>query len=289
MLDPRAGARLDRARRTGQGAGARRRTSARASRTLRWRTRTRPRSRASPRSRSARRSSSRTAWAGRSACSPPTSTSTGSTASCCRTRASARAAPPTWSARDHRFVNKILATGAYAGEIHSRGIDSAVARQSGQGLYTNYRGVPVIGVYRWLPEREAALVVEMTQEQAFAPARRLALEIGAIGVGVVLSDEHRHLLRLAAHRAADPRDHRDRDGRHRGRPHARGAGDVARRDRHARRGVQRHDRSAARHPRGPRAARGRSHARSSPCRTPSSRRCTRRRSASCTGSTSTTC
>ena len=88
--------------------------------------------------------------------------------------------------RDHRFVNKILATGAYAGEIHSRGIDSAVARQSGQGLYSDYHGVPVIGVYRWVPEREAALVVEMTQDQAFAPARRLALEIGAIGVGVVL-------------------------------------------------------------------------------------------------------
>ncbi len=88
--------------------------------------------------------------------------------------------------RDHRFVNKILATGAYAGAIHSRGIDRAVARQSGQGLYTDYHGVPVIGVYRWLPEREAALVVEMTQDQAFAPARRLALEIGAIGVGVVL-------------------------------------------------------------------------------------------------------
>jgi signal transduction histidine kinase/HAMP domain-containing protein/ActR/RegA family two-component response regulator len=88
--------------------------------------------------------------------------------------------------RDHRFVNKILATGASAGAIHSRGVDSAVARQSGQGLYSDYHGVPVIGVYRWLPEREAALVVEMTQEQAFAPARRLALEIGVIGVGVVL-------------------------------------------------------------------------------------------------------
>jgi signal transduction histidine kinase/HAMP domain-containing protein len=88
--------------------------------------------------------------------------------------------------RDHRFVNKILATGAYAGEIHSRGIDTAVARRSGQGLYNDYHGVPVIGLYRWLPEREAALIVEMTQAQAFAPARRLALEIGAIGVGVVL-------------------------------------------------------------------------------------------------------
>ena len=88
--------------------------------------------------------------------------------------------------RDHRFVNKILATGPYAGAIHSTGIDSAVARRSGQGLYTNYKGVPVIGMYRWLPERDAALIVEMTQDEAFAPARKLALEIGAIGVGVVL-------------------------------------------------------------------------------------------------------
>ena len=88
--------------------------------------------------------------------------------------------------RDHRFVNKILATGAYSGVIHSAGIDSAVARTSGQGLYTNYRGVPVIGVYRWLPERDAAMVVEETQSEAFAPARQLALEIGVIGVGVVL-------------------------------------------------------------------------------------------------------
>ena len=103
------------------------------------------------------------------------------------------------------------------------------------------------------------------------------------------ADEHRHLLRLAPDRAADPGDHRHRDGCHRRRSHARGARDVARRDRHARRGVQRHDRSAARHPRGPRAARGRSHAGARACRTPSSRRCTRPRSASCTGSTSTTC
>jgi signal transduction histidine kinase/HAMP domain-containing protein/ActR/RegA family two-component response regulator len=87
---------------------------------------------------------------------------------------------------DHRFVNKILATGPYTGAIHSAGIDSAVAKHSGQGLYTNYKGVPVIGVYRWLPERDAAMVVEETQNEAFAPARKLALEIGAIGVGVVL-------------------------------------------------------------------------------------------------------
>ncbi len=88
--------------------------------------------------------------------------------------------------RDHRFVNKILANGPYTGAIHSAGIDSAVARRSGQSLYTNYKGVPVIGVYRWMPERDAAMVVEEAQSEAFAPARQLALEIGVIGVIVVL-------------------------------------------------------------------------------------------------------
>ena len=88
--------------------------------------------------------------------------------------------------RDHRFVNKILATGAYTGRDPLRRHRQRRRQQSGQGLYTNYQGVPVIGVYRWLPERDAAMVVEETQNEAFAPARKLALEIGAIGVGVVL-------------------------------------------------------------------------------------------------------
>ena len=55
----------------------------------------------------------------------------------------------------------------------------------GRGLYENYAGVPVIGVYRWLPEIGATLVAEQSQEEAFAPARRLALTIGGIGLGVV--------------------------------------------------------------------------------------------------------
>ncbi len=88
--------------------------------------------------------------------------------------------------RDHRLVDRILATGKYSGAIHSAGIDSAAAGISGQGLYTNYKGVPVIGVYRWVPERDAALVVEESQFEAFAPARKLALEILVIGLAVVL-------------------------------------------------------------------------------------------------------
>ena len=86
---------------------------------------------------------------------------------------------------DHRFVHEILNTGKARGGLHSTGIDRALEHASGEGLYDNYLGVPVIGVYRWLPDHNAALVVEMSQHAAFAPARRLALNIGLIGLGVV--------------------------------------------------------------------------------------------------------
>ncbi len=70
--------------------------------------------------------------------------------------------------------------------VRSAAIDSAASGRSGQGLYTNFKGVPVIGVFRWLPERSAGIIVEESQSEAFAPARRLALEIGLIGLAVVL-------------------------------------------------------------------------------------------------------
>ena len=43
-------------------------------------------------------------------------------------------------------------------------------------------GVPVIGVYRWLPDRGAGLIAEMSQDEAFGSARQLALAIGVVGL-----------------------------------------------------------------------------------------------------------
>ena len=103
---------------------------------------------------------------------------------------------------DHRLVDRVLATGSDAGAVHSVGIDDAVARHSGEGLYTNYKGVPVIGVYRWVPERDAAIIVEEAQSEAFAPARRLALEIALVGLVVVLLASIG--IYVLARRIADP-------------------------------------------------------------------------------------
>ncbi|VFQ44421.1 response regulator [Desulfoluna butyratoxydans] len=66
--------------------------------------------------------------------------------------------------------------------IHTEGIDTAVSGLNGSGIYENYAGVKVIGVYRWLEERQLALLVEMSLEEAFAPARRLARNIIVVGV-----------------------------------------------------------------------------------------------------------
>jgi len=77
--------------------------------------------------------------------------------------------------------------------VHTEGIDTALAGRNGAGLYRNYAGVPVIGVYRWLEERQLALLVEMSREEAFAPARELALNILLVGVASAL------LLTLGVH------------------------------------------------------------------------------------------
>ena len=72
--------------------------------------------------------------------------------------------------------------------VHTTGIDAAIGGIDGAGLYLNYEGVPVIGVYRWLDDRDMALLAEMRQDEAFAPARRLAgtiLLIGLISAGVL--------------------------------------------------------------------------------------------------------
>jgi two-component sensor histidine kinase/HAMP domain-containing protein len=48
-------------------------------------------------------------------------------------------------------------------------------RVEGQGLYRDFRNVPVLGVYAWLPILKVALVVEQSQEEAFRPFAEIVL------------------------------------------------------------------------------------------------------------------
>lgn len=66
--------------------------------------------------------------------------------------------------------------------VDSPGIKAALRGQDGRKIYLNYAGIPVIGVYRWLEQRELALLVEMHLSEADAPAHRLAWIILSVGL-----------------------------------------------------------------------------------------------------------
>jgi PAS domain S-box-containing protein len=70
--------------------------------------------------------------------------------------------------------------------VHSRGIEAALSGSDGDGQYANHRGVPVIGVYRWLPQRRVALLVEIPADEAFRSARRQTALLVSTGLGLVL-------------------------------------------------------------------------------------------------------
>ncbi|OCR01332.1 sensor protein [Oscillatoriales cyanobacterium USR001] len=68
-------------------------------------------------------------------------------------------------------------------DVRSYGIDEATKGIDSSGFYLNHYGVPVIGVYRWLDKRNLALLAEIQQDEAFAPANQLALGIILVGLG----------------------------------------------------------------------------------------------------------
>lgn len=65
--------------------------------------------------------------------------------------------------------------------IFTPGVEQALAGQSGHAFYTGYRGVPVLGVYRPLPELDAALLAEMEQAEVFAGFRQFLAIAGILG------------------------------------------------------------------------------------------------------------
>jgi signal transduction histidine kinase len=52
--------------------------------------------------------------------------------------------------------------------VNSVGIEAALSGHEQEGLFQNYADLPVIGVYRWMPDLQLALVAEQPQEKAFA-------------------------------------------------------------------------------------------------------------------------
>jgi len=85
--------------------------------------------------------------------------------------------------RMHMFVSgDRFGREKFPGGVHTTGIDAALRGEEGKGLYLNYEGIPVIGVYRRIDHLGLALLAEMSQDEAFSPARRLAQTILVIGL-----------------------------------------------------------------------------------------------------------
>jgi len=71
---------------------------------------------------------------------------------------------------------------AFPDSVQTTGIDRALQGQEGVDLYLNYAGVAVIGAYRWVETQDLALLVEVGQAEAFAPAQELATIILIISI-----------------------------------------------------------------------------------------------------------
>jgi GAF domain-containing protein/HAMP domain-containing protein len=77
--------------------------------------------------------------------------------------------------------------------VQSAGIDAALAattpgRVTGPELYSNFHDAPVVGVFHWLPQIQAALLTEKNQVDAFRPTiNTLLLNISVALVAVLLT------------------------------------------------------------------------------------------------------
>ncbi|MBU0702959.1 MAG: GAF domain-containing protein [Chloroflexi bacterium] len=84
--------------------------------------------------------------------------------------------------------NRVLLTENRFGEkdipVRTSGADAVAGDQiNGSGLYDNYRDIPVIGAYHWLPELQVALLAEQEQAEAF---RTIYTTLG-VNVGVAVA------------------------------------------------------------------------------------------------------
>ncbi|HET7090728.1 MAG TPA: PAS domain S-box protein [Anaerolineae bacterium] len=82
-------------------------------------------------------------------------------------------------------------TGAYQARVtyvvDTEGANAVTnSRGHGFGLYEGVRGAPVVGVYRWLPSLQAALLIELEQAEAFRSAYDVLLVDAGVAAAVLL-------------------------------------------------------------------------------------------------------
>jgi len=87
------------------------------------------------------------------------------------------------------LVNKsnFFVTEPYSGEgyalkktVRTEGVQAGLSGNDGVAFYNDYRNIPVIGAYKWLPEYNMCLITEVDQSEAFAPINSMAMTMLSI-------------------------------------------------------------------------------------------------------------
>ncbi len=99
---------------------------------------------------------------------------------------------------NHALLTKPIGGGrgrlaGFAGETerlyaYTLGASTAIDNHlNGSGLYENYDGIPVVGVFRWLPKFQVALLAEQSQEEALVGTTRMVTITVGLAVGAALA------------------------------------------------------------------------------------------------------
>jgi len=70
--------------------------------------------------------------------------------------------------------------------VHTEGIDQALSGNNGSGVYLNYAGDKVLGVYRWLEDQDMALLAEIGEDEALASINEFARTLFLAGTLVII-------------------------------------------------------------------------------------------------------
>lgn len=90
---------------------------------------------------------------------------------------------------NHHLLTELLNTNYAIPEtyIRTKGADAALDQQSsGSDTYLNYSGKTVIGVYRWIPDLQVALLAEQEEGEALHTTSIALMIIGGVTLAVVL-------------------------------------------------------------------------------------------------------
>ncbi len=81
-----------------------------------------------------------------------------------------------------RFIENIK----FKKTIQTEGVKKCLGKKEGVSFYNDYRKIPVVGYYKWIPELEVCLLAEIDQQEEFASLYRLLKIILFMGITLII-------------------------------------------------------------------------------------------------------